>query len=126
MACCAATVELERKPEKMTEANGEKVRPAVAAVDNGLRAKAKKKTGNDIMVDDAMKRNAGLRRTGDELKAEPCRVEDKDFVAEFDGMKWVVEWVWKGEMPVLKNRVGCYEHALQGRVTEKFDREVDM
>ena len=58
------------------------------------------------------------------VATESFRIEDKDFIADFDGEKWVVEWVWKGELPVLKNRVGCYEHALEGSVRDEFDREV--
>ena len=54
-----------------------------------------------MKVDAAIKLNVGPWRTGNELGAEPCRIEDKDFVAEFDGKKWVVEWVWKGELSVL-------------------------
>ena len=38
---------------------------------------------------DAIKLNAGPRRADDGLGAEPCRIEDKDFVAEFDGKKYV-------------------------------------
>ena len=37
----------------------------------------------------------------------------------------VVEWVWKEELPVLKNRVGCFEHALKGIVGDEFERKVD-
>ena len=75
-----------------------------------------------MKVDAAIKLNAGPRRTGDGLEAEPCRIEDKDFIVEFDGKKWVVE---KGELLVLKHRVGCYGHALKGRVRDEFETEVD-
>ena len=30
-----------------------------------------------------------------------CKIEDKDFEANFDGEKWTVKW--KGEPPVLQN-----------------------
>ena len=33
--------------------------------------------------------------------------------------------MWKGELPVLKNRVGCNDHALKGRVRGEFERKVD-
>ena len=78
-----------------------------------------------MKVDAVMKLNVGLKRTGDGLGAEPCRIENKDFVAEFDGKKWVVEWVWNGELSILKNRVRCYEHVMEGRVRDEFEREVD-
>lgn len=39
---------------------------------------------------------------------------NKDFHAKFDGKQWTVEWTWKGDTPVLKNRVGCYEYSLRG------------
>ena len=109
----------------MSEANGEKVGPAGVAIDKELKIGAEKQTCRNVGVDAAMKLNVGLRRTGNGLGAEPCRIEDQDFVAKFDDKKWVVEWVWKGELPVLKNRVGCYEHALKRRVRDEFEREVD-
>ena len=61
----------------------------------------------------------------EELRPEPCKIEDKDFAASFDGEKWEVEWFWKGERPVLKNHIGCYEHSLKGKVKEEFDKEVE-
>ena len=91
VARCAVTVRLEGKPEKVSEADGEKVGPSGVAVDKGLRTEAEKQTGRSVKVDAAMKLNVGPRRTGDGLGAELCRIEDKDFVAEFDGKKWVVE-----------------------------------
>lgn len=60
-----------------------------------------------------------------EVRMEPCKIYDKDFVANFDGERWEVEWCWKGERPVLKNRIGCYTHSLKGRVKEEFDQEVE-
>ena len=60
-----------------------------------------------------------------ELRTEPCKIDDKDFTARFDGERWKVEWFWKGERPVLKNHIGCYDHSLKGRVKEEFDREVE-
>lgn len=59
-----------------------------------------------------------------ELRLEPCKIDDRDFAARFDGERWEVEWFWKGDRPVLKNHIGCYEHTLRGRVKEDFDREV--
>ena len=32
--------------------------------------------------------------------------------------------MWQGELLVLKNRVGCYEYELKGRVRDEFEREV--
>lgn len=61
----------------------------------------------------------------DELRKEPCKVDYKDFAARFDGERWEVEWLWQGERLLLKNRIGCYEHSLKGRVKEEFDREVE-
>ena len=85
------TVGLEERPEKVSEADGKKVGSSWVAVDKGLRTEAEKQTGRSVKVDAAMKLNVGPRRTGDGLGAEPCRIEDKDFVAEFDGKKWIVE-----------------------------------
>ena len=86
---CAVTVGLEGKPEKISEANGEKVEPAGTAVGKGLKTGAEKQTGWRVKVD-VMKLNVGPKRTGDGWGAEPCRIEDKDFVVEFDGKKWIV------------------------------------
>lgn len=41
-----------------------------------------------------------------------CTIEDQDFSAHFDGEKWTVKGAWKGEPPILNNRVECYEHTL--------------
>ena len=87
VARCAVTVGLEGKPEKVSEADGEKVGPSEIAVDKGLRTGAEKQTGRSVKVDAAMKLNVGPR-TGDGLGVESCRIENKDFVAEFDGKKW--------------------------------------
>ena len=42
-----------------------------------------------------------------------CKIEDKDFEANFDGEKWTVKWKWKGEPPVLHNRVKFYKNSLE-------------
>ena len=44
-----------------------------------------------------------------------CKIEDKYFKAEFDRKKWTVEWHWKGESPVLDNKVECYKTFLENR-----------
>lgn len=67
-----------------------------------------------------------IMETAAEQMTDPCKIEDKDFVAVFDGTKWVVEWFLKGGLPELKNRVGCYESAVrEPSVREEFDREVE-
>lgn len=35
------------------------------------------------------------------VRMEPCKIDDKDFAAKFDGERWEVEWFWNGEIPVL-------------------------
>ena len=42
-----------------------------------------------------------------------CKIEDKDFEANFDGEKWTVKWKWKGEPPVLQNRMKFYKNSLE-------------
>lgn len=54
-----------------------------------------------------------------------CTIEDQDFSAHFDGEKWTVKWAWKGEPPILNNRVECYEHTLRGGTRVEFEKEVD-
>ena len=40
-------------------------------------------------------------------------IEDKDFVASFDGKKWTVEWKWKENVaPVLSNNVDLYDNGM--------------
>lgn len=83
-------------------------------------------------VEEQKKERAGRAKSGltgavldEEMKTESCRIDDKDFTAVFDGERWEVEWFWKGEEPVLRNRIGCYEHALKGGVRDEFEREVE-
>ena len=45
-----------------------------------------------------------------------CKIEDKDFEANFDGEKLTVKWKWKGEPPVLQNRVKFYKNSLESEV----------
>lgn len=56
---------------------------------------------------------------------ELCKIEDKDFKANFDGKNWTVEWSWKDQPPILKNRISCYDKQLSGRKKEEFEREVE-
>lgn len=54
---------------------------------------------------------------------DTIKLEDKDFSAEFDGVKWVVRWRWRDSPPVLKNSAKRY--AMNKEVEERFEREVD-
>ena len=54
-----------------------------------------------------------------------CKIEDKDFEANFDGEKWTVKWKWKGEPPVLQNRVKCYKNSLESEKNSEFEEEVE-
>lgn len=56
-------------------------------------------------------------------KAEVVEINDKDFEARFDGEKWTIGWKWKGEAPVLTNRVSKY--AMSAPVEQRFDEELD-
>ena len=52
-------------------------------------------------------------------------INDPDFRAEFDGKKWVVEWLFKpGQEPVLKNKVSCYGSTMKGSIQNEFDEEI--
>lgn len=53
-------------------------------------------------------------------------IEDQDFHADFDGKQWTVKWRWKGNAPVLKNKVGCYGHSLRGGQKVDFEKEVEQ
>ena len=52
-----------------------------------------------------------------------CKIEDKDFVANLDGEKWTVKW--KGEPPVLQNRVKFYRNSLESEKNSEFEEEVE-
>ena len=50
-------------------------------------------------------------------------ISDKDFEARFDGQKWTVGWKWRGETPVLRNKVDRYR--MSAAVERRFDEEVE-
>lgn len=50
-------------------------------------------------------------------------IEDSDFMAKFDGERWVVEWKWKNGEPTLVNT--CGEYAMSDDTRELFESEVD-
>ena len=52
-----------------------------------------------------------------------CKIEDKDFEANFNGEKWTVKW--KGESPVLQNRVKFYKNSLENEKNTEFEEEVE-
>lgn len=53
-------------------------------------------------------------------------VEDKDFIAEFDGSEWMIKWKWKStERPILKNKISCYDRGLEGNKQRGFEEEVE-
>ena len=54
-----------------------------------------------------------------------CKIEDKDFEANFDGEKWMVKWKWKGEPPVLQNRVKFHKNSLESEKNSEFEEEVE-
>ena len=54
-----------------------------------------------------------------------CKIGDKDFEANFDGEKWTVKWKWKGEPPVLQNRVKFYKNSLESEKNSEFEEEVE-
>lgn len=49
-------------------------------------------------------------------------IDDVDFSANFDGVKWNVKWKWAAGEPVLTNQIGCY--AIRSDLWEDFDKEV--
>lgn len=61
------------------------------------------------------------KKEGEEL----CNIEDKDFKAKFDGKNWTVEWVWKDQPPILKNKISCYDKQMSGRKKEEFEKEIE-
>lgn len=49
-------------------------------------------------------------------------VEDSDFIANFDGTKWTVQWKWKAGEPVL--RYQCGEYSIRDGCHQKYDMEI--
>ncbi|XP_076036530.1 uncharacterized protein LOC143022273 [Oratosquilla oratoria] len=64
-------------------------------------------TGSDIGVAMGAAEGGAALKLDPGEKATPCTIEDEDFLAEFDGRKWEVEWYPKESSPVLKNKVDC-------------------
>lgn len=56
------------------------------------------------------------------VSAAALCVEDVDFRAKFDGLRWTVWWKWTELEPKLHNTVGCYR--ISKEVEEEFDNEV--
>ena len=56
-------------------------------------------------------------------KVQPEEIEDQDFKAVFDGIKWTVEWKWDNEEPKLMNR--CPVYPVPSDCHEAFTTEVD-
>ena len=56
------------------------------------------------------------------LKTDPCMLVDQDFVAQFNGMKWGVQWILKGEELSLKSKVGCYSNSMTELVKREFGK----
>ena len=54
------------------------------------------------------------------------QIDDKDFIANFNGEKWTVQWRWKDDVePKLTNKISCYNKGLTEESKEKFDAEVE-
>lgn len=55
--------------------------------------------------------------------SDKIEIDDKDFVAKFDGMKWTVRWKWIAQEPLLSNKIPNYK--IDNDIRDEFDREVD-
>ena len=60
----------------------------------------------------------------DTTEAIPITIQDKDFVAHFNGKNWSIKWIWKNKPPTLKNKVGSYSSATRPEVQQGFDDEI--
>lgn len=52
-------------------------------------------------------------------------IKDSDFEASFDGENWTASWVWKGDIPMLKNKVDCYDKNMSEDIRDGFEKEVE-
>lgn len=54
------------------------------------------------------------------------RIDDTDFVATFDGKRWVVKWCWRdGKPPELVNTVQLYKSTQTEKTQVAFNQEID-
>ena len=56
------------------------------------------------------------------VKEAEMTIDDVDFSAHFDGMKWTVKWNWSASEPNLSNKVSCYR--VRADLKKQFDDEV--
>ena len=61
--------------------------------------------GLKVGVDEVAQFGLTVRR--EDMDSE-LSLEDVDFVARFDGSRWIVRWKWCGEVPKLHNRLAEY------------------
>ena len=52
------------------------------------------------------------------------KVEDNDFIAEYDGSRWTVEWKWQNGEPQLSNQ--CAQYAVPGKYKGEYEAELDQ
>ena len=51
-------------------------------------------------------------------------IDETDFTANFDGVKWTVEWKWEKGEPELTNT--CHGYAVSDDCKDQFEEEVDQ
>lgn len=59
-----------------------------------------------------------------ENHARTIKIDESDFTAIFDGVKWTVEWKWERGEPELVNR--CSEYRVPSDCREEFEEEVEQ
>ena len=65
----------------------------------------------------------GVAAVAKKSSGRALEVNDKDFAARFDGIRWEVEWRWKGGPPKLNNKVDCYK--MDATRKERFNAEIE-
>ncbi|XP_067942947.1 uncharacterized protein [Watersipora subatra] len=55
---------------------------------------------------------------------EQLKIDESDFTAVFDGVKWTMEWKWENGEPTMANQ--CSEYAVPNNCREIFEDEVSQ
>ncbi|XP_067939562.1 uncharacterized protein [Watersipora subatra] len=63
-------------------------------------------------------------RRSDRNDPEQLKIDESDFTAVFDDVKWTMEWKWENGEPTMANQ--CSEYAVPNDCREIFDDEVSQ
>lgn len=53
-----------------------------------------------------------------------CQIDDSDFVAVYDGIKWTIRWKWKDGVQELSNQ--CAEYKIADNCKDDYNKEIEQ